>query len=223
MKVPGAAVLLALCVVGTANAASTTPQPPWKGLPTRTSAHAHSTPGDPVNIGLEGTREQLLSAFSKIGWRKADPLSPRDDLRLAKAAVRHGSYPSAPVSNLFLFGRAEDFAVEHELGWVGKRDHARFWDTGKQDASTHRELWIGDCSQDIAIKIIRKHGVPRGTTHVIDGHLDVERNLIVSLMQRAGLVQTVLSEPGIGHVSNLRNATGDQLYTDGKATVIVLK
>lgn len=221
MKAVGAAIVLILSTAASAAAASL-PNPPWSGLPTRTSVHPNSSPGDPVNIGLEGTRDQILAAFSKIGWRKADPLSPRDDLRLATAALHHGSYPSAPVSNLYLFGRAEDFAVEHELGWVGRRDHARFWDTGKQDTVTHRELWIGDCSRDIAIKIIHKHGVRVGTTHRIDGHLDVERDLIAKEMQSAKEVQVVVSEPGIGHVANLRNGTGDQLYTDGKADVIVL-
>lgn len=180
-------------------------------------------PGDPVNIAFEGSKNQIVVAFGKIAWRVASPLGPGADLRLAKGALRHGSDPTAPVSNLYLFGRAEDFAVEHELGWVGRRDHARFWDTGKQDPVTHKELWIGDCSRDIAIKIVRRHKVLVGTTHKIDGHLDVERDLITSSMQHAGLAQAVVQEPGIGHVSNMRNATGDQLFTDGKASVIVLK
>ncbi len=222
MRLKLAAILVALCTSVGVSIAAGTPKPPWKGLPTRTSA-PHSKPGDPINIAFEGSRSQVLAAFSKVGWQKADPLSLHNDERLARAALRHGSYPRAPVSNLYLFGRAEDFAVEHELGWVGMRDHARFWDTGKQDTGTHRELWIGDCSRDIAIKILYKHHIPRGTTHKIDGHLDVERDLIVSLMKKAGLEQTVIMEPGVGHQTNLFNGTGDRLYTDGKAALIVLK
>lgn len=222
------AVFAALCIVfcfgsGIALAASTKPNPPWNGLPNRTSAKPHASPGDPVNIGFEGSRDQILSVFKKVDWLKADPLSPRDDARLARAAIRHSSYKTAPVSNLYLFGRPEDFAVEHELGWVGMRDHARFWDTGRKDSATHLEIWIGDCSRDIAIKIIRKHGIPVGTTHKIDGHLDTERNLIVSEMKSKNEVQTVAMEPGIGNASGLKNATGDTLYTDGKVALVVLK
>jgi hypothetical protein len=222
MRLTLAAIVLALCTTVGVTFAAANPNPPWKGLPTRTSA-PKSKPGDPINIAFEGSRAQILAAFNKIGWVKADPLSKRDDERLASAALRHGSYKTAPVSNLYLFGRAEDFAVEHELGWVGKRDHARFWDAGKQDSGTHLELWIGDCSRDIAIKILFKHKTPRGTTHKIDGHLDVERDLIVSLMKKAGLVSTVIMEPGAGNSGNLYNGTGDRLYTDGKAALIVIK
>jgi hypothetical protein len=216
------AIVLLSFAAGAA-AAITAPQPPWKGLPVRTTA-AGNKPGDPINIAFEGTESGILAAFGKIDWLRADPLSTEDDLRLAMAALRNGKYPRAPVSNLYLFGRAEDFAVEHELGSVSSRDHARFWDTARKDPVTHLELWIGDCSRDIAIKILRtKHGLPRGTTHRIDGHLDVERNLIVDDMKNAHLASAVIMEPGIGHVANLHNSTGDQLFTDGQAAVVVLR
>lgn len=209
-------------VVGFAAAASTKPNPPWKGLPTRTTTQPHSGAGDVINVALEGTRDRVLADFGKIGWVKADPLSPRNDARLAVAALHHGKYPKAPVSKQFLFGRLEDFAVEKEGRDVSQRDHARFWDTGKQDSGTHLELWIGAASKDIGIKIVHKHHL-LGTTHRIDGHIDNERNLIVSSMQKAGVVQTVVVEPGIGHVTNIRTGGGDLVYTDGKVDLVVLK
>lgn len=199
------------------------PNPPWQGLPARTTTTPASGSGDPINIAFEGTASQILTAFSKIGWKKADPLSRKHDLHLAEAFLHHGGYPTAPVSNLYLFGRPEDFAVEQQLGWVGRRHHARFWDAKRQDPSTHRELWVGDCSKDITVKIIRRHGALVGTTHKIDGHLDVERDYIVKQMQNASLVQTVIMEPGVGNVKGLKNGTGDTLYTDGKAALIILK
>lgn len=202
---------------------STTPAPPWQGLPTRTTVQVHSGAGDAINVALEGSRDKVLADFNKIGWLQADPLSKRNDVHLAEAALHHGKYPKAPVSRQYLFGRLEDFAVEHELTSVAQRDHARFWDTGKQDSATHLELWIGAASRDIGIKILRKHKVLVGTTHRIDGHIDTERNLIVSEMQKAGLVQTVVMEPGVGNVSGMKTGGGDVIYTDGKAALIVLK
>jgi hypothetical protein len=167
-----------------------TPSPPWSGLPVRTHVKAAltSTAGDPINIGFEGTKAGILAAFTAIGWVAADPLSVRDDTRLAESAMLHRSYLRAPVSRLFLFGRMQDFAVEHELGSVARRDHARFWDTGRQDPQTHLELWIGDASRDVGIKVLRRKHVPVGTTHRIDPNLDAERGLIIGALQQAGLL-----------------------------------
>lgn len=201
---------------------SAPPAPPWSGLPVRTTTHG-GVPGDPVNIAVEGSRAAIVAAFGKIGWLRADPLSPADDLRLARDAILHRRYPRAPVSNLYLFGRAEDFAVEHEIGSISRRDHARFWDTGRRDRATGLELWIGDASRDIAVKILFRHHHPVGTTHRIDGNVDAERNLIVSALRGAGLVATVAMEPGMGRTINGVNGGGDRFYTDGRVALVALK
>jgi hypothetical protein len=175
-----------------------------------------------VNIGIEGSRASILAAFMAIGWVQADPLSLRDDARLATDAVMHRSYLTAPVSRLFLFGRQEDFAVELELGSVAKRDHARLWDTKRTDQATHLELWIGDASRDSGIEVLRRHGIPIGTTHHIDPDLDAERARIVQALQATGRVTAVVMEPGMGPTTNARNGGGDRFFTDGKVAVIVL-
>jgi hypothetical protein len=180
-------------------------------------------PGDPVNVAFEGSRAQILTAFKGIGWVQADPLSLRNDARLAVDAVLHRPYPIAPVSRLFIFGRQEDFAVEHELGSVARRDHARLWDTGRMDPETHLELWIGDASRDAGIEILRRHGMPIGTTHHIDPNLDAERALIVQALQAKGMVATMLMEPGIGPTTNGHNGGGDRFYTDGKVALLILR
>ncbi len=194
----------------------------WAGLPTRTRVKS-GTLGDPVNIAFEGTQSQITAAFQKIGWVEADPLSLHNDVRLARAFLAHRSYPTAPVSNLYLFNRPEDIAVEHELGSVSKRHHARFWDTGRQDAGTHKELWIGDCSQDTNVEPLRKHGIIVGTTHHIDPNLDRERDYIFGLMKGAGLISGLVIEPGMGRTTNGRNAGGDPFSTDGRVDLIILK
>jgi len=204
-----------------ASSAAKTPAPPWKGLPLRTMTKGH-TPGDPVDIAFEGSRATVIHAFKAVGWLVADSLSVKHDLRLVRAALTHQSYPTAPVSNLYLFDRAEDFAVEHEIGSVAQRDHARFWDTGQRDPVTHLELWIGDCSQDNGIEILRHKGVPVGTTHHINPDLDAERDSIVALVRKAKLLTSTVVEQGIGKTTNGRNGGGDLFTTDGNAVVVVL-
>ncbi len=219
---PQAGVAVSTAQAGASNASAS---PDWAGLPVRTYANLKKRiQGDPINIAFEGTQSGIINAFMKIGWTQADPLSVRADTRLAEDAVRHRSYPKAPVSNLYLFGRAEDFAVEHELGTVAQRDHSRFWDTTRRDQKNGLDLFAGDASRDIAIKILRtKRGLPRGTTHKIDSNLDAERDNIVALMRKAGLVATVVMEPGMGRTRNGVNGGGDSFYTDGKVAVVVLK
>ncbi len=197
------------------------PSPPWSGLPLRTTTKARIS-GDPVNIAFEGSRSAIVHAFGKVGWLVADNLSVKHDLRLVRAALTHHTYPTAPVSNLYLFGRPEDFAVERERGSVAQRDHARFWDTGQRDPGTHLELWIGDCSQDIGIEILRHKGVPVGTTHHINPNLDAERDAIVALMRKGKLLTTTVVEHGVGLTTNGRNGGGDLYTTDGNAVVVVL-
>lgn len=211
--------LLAAVLLATSTA---TPNPPWQGLPVRTTTSS-GVAGDPVNVAFEGSRAAILAAFSRAGWPQADPLSLKNDIRLAEAALDGHPYPKAPVSNLYLFDRAEDFAVEHEIGSVAKRDHARFWYTGRADPATHLDLWIGDASRDDGIKVLRKHGLPVGTTHHIDPDLDTERGRIVRLIRATGMVSTVIMEPGMGATRNAKNGGGDPFSTDGKVSLIVLK
>ncbi|HVA92983.1 MAG TPA: LssY C-terminal domain-containing protein [Chloroflexota bacterium] len=201
---------------------SLAPRPPWSDLPTRTLTSG-GVAGDPVNVAVEGSQVQILADFHAMGWLKADPLSLKDDARLAVDAVFHRLYPTAPVSNLFLFHRPEDFAVEHELGSVAQRDHARFWDTGRKDPGTGLELWIGDASQDVGIEILRRHHIPIGTTHRINPNVDAERARVVSGLQGADKVVTVIMEPGMGATTNGRNGGGDHFSTDGKVALIVLR
>lgn len=200
--------------------------PPWRGVPLDTRTMA-GTPGDPINVAFEGSRSTILAAFHAIGWVQADPLSRRDDLRLVRDVLEGKRYPAAPVSALYLFGRPEDIAVEHELGSVTRRDHARLWDTNRIDPRTGETLWIGDAARDIAIEVVRKHGFtygfPIGTTHRIGPNIDAERHGIVSAMREAGVVQVVVMEPGIGPTTDGRNGENNRYSTDGKVAVIVVR
>jgi hypothetical protein len=214
-------LLRLLLVFAVAAVAAPAPAPPWQGLPMRTTTRT-GMPGDPVNVAIEGSRAAILAAFQAIGWLPADSLSARSDARLATDAMMHRLYPRAPVSRLYLFGRAQDFAVEYELGSVARRDHARFWDTGRQDAATRLELWIGDAARDVGIKALLRHHMPIGTTHRIDPDVDAERARIVAAFQAAGLAASVVMEPGSGATINGHNAGGDRFFTDGRVALIVL-
>src|SRR6201988_1423430 len=85
-------------------------------------------PGDPVNVVLVGTLQQLREAFAALGWSEADRLSLASSWGMVRAFVLNAPYPTAPFSTLYLFGRGQDIGFEKAIdNSPRKRHHIRFW------------------------------------------------------------------------------------------------
>ena len=85
-------------------------------------------PGDPVNLVLMGEFDKLRAAFLAAGWTEAEPLNLASSWRMVVAFVLNRSYPAAPFSTLFLFGRAQDVGFQKAIDMSPrKRHHVRFW------------------------------------------------------------------------------------------------
>ena len=85
-------------------------------------------PGDPVNLVLTGTLQQLRAAFALGGWAEADRLGVKSSLRMIYAFVFNSPYATAPFSTLFLFGRGQDIGFQKAIdNSPRKRHHIRFW------------------------------------------------------------------------------------------------
>ncbi len=194
---------------------------------------------DPLNIGIIGTRRQLINSMEKAGWHVADPRSIRNNIREMLSATYGWHYPTAPVSSLYLFGRKQDIAFQIPVEGVtgGGRHHVRFWATTYQDKQPlsihtiqwqHRRehvygdnlLWVGAASLDDGINFIR-HNLQ--LTHMIDPDTDKERELIVKQLKSkklAGSVQTIkLGEP----YRLINRVISGSLHTDGHMEVVSLK
>lgn len=193
---------------------------------------------DPINIGLIGTRQELIQAMTAGGWYETDRLSLRTAIKAGLSAVYDWHYPQAPISNLYLFGHRQDEAFQIPIADVrGGRHHVRFWAvdyTAAKNLSVrsinwhHRQehlrddrlLWVGAASRDIGVTFIRHNAQ---LTHLVDSNTDRERELIVAQMLRgklATLVQTIkLGEPY--KLINIRGWRG-HLQTDGRMTVMEL-
>ncbi|HXE10070.1 MAG TPA: LssY C-terminal domain-containing protein [Verrucomicrobiae bacterium] len=172
---------------------------------------------DPLNVGIVGTRRQLIASMQKAGWHLADPHSLRNVAREILSTVYGWQYPTAPVSSLYLFGRKQDVAFEIPLeGVTGGRHHVRFWATEQGNDL----LWVGAASRDIGINYIR-HNLQ--LTHMIDADTDQERDLIIRHLRTHKLVRKVetitLGEP----YRLINRVIGGALHTDGKMAVATLK
>lgn len=179
--------------------------------------------GDPVNLGLLGSEEQVHTAMAAAGWTRADDLTVRSALRIVASTVLRRSYHEAPVSPLMLFGRNQDFAYQQEVkGNPAKRHHVRFWRCaeGWLLPGGHATDWLAAGTYDRAV------GFSLFTlqiTHKIDENTDVERDHIVETVQTADAAVrvTVLEDFATGYHS--RNGGGDAIVTDGDLPVIDLR
>jgi hypothetical protein len=160
-------------------------------------------PGDPVHLGLIGTRQQLRTAFASAGWSEADPLGLASSLRMAKAFVFNRPYPTALFSTLYLFGRGQDQGFQKAIDdSPRKRHHIRFWALSLPRAKTtlgqasfwlhtdrpadeERVLWVGAGTKDTGLGLTR---ITFQITHATDSDTNAERDYILDQLRNSKAV-----------------------------------
>jgi hypothetical protein len=165
-------------------------------------------PGDPVNLVLTGTLQQLRSAFATAGWSEADRLGLSSSWRMIGAFVLDRPYPTAPFSTLYLFGRGQDIGFQKAIDdSPRKRHHIRFWalaltyaeqtvgtaafwlntDRPPEDA---RVLWVGAGTRDTGFSLTR---LTFQVTHATDADTNAERDYIATELRRSRVIGDVTS------------------------------
>lgn len=174
-------------------------------------------PSDPVNIGLIVTdRAHLIKVMTNAGWHVADPLTFKNGLREILSVIFNTSYPTAPLSNLYLFNRHHDIGFEistNDRSSARTRHHVRFWrleepvvhhdnvhhyafwiEKLKHLLIPEKEMWIGAATEETHAIDIQWHTgqITHGGSH----DSDKERDFIIDTLQQTGAVSKVhLSEP----------------------------
>ncbi len=175
--------------------------------------------GDPLNIGLVGTEDEVVQALLAAGWYPADPITFRSSVGIAKSVVLKRSYPTAPVSSLYLFGRKQDLAFELPVGSSAKiRHHIRLWQS--KDMNTDgRSVWLGSATFDKSVELSHYTGQ---ITHHIDGNIDEQRDSLIQTLENAHQITSIYQVTGVGATLQARNGGGDAYYTDGEITIGIL-
>jgi hypothetical protein len=180
---------------------------------------ANGIPGDPLNIGLVGTKEEAIRALAAAGWYPADPVTLKTSIEIAGSVLFDRPYREAPVSPLFYDGRKQDFAFEKPVGQnADRRHHVRFWETLKS-GEAGRPVFLGSATFD------RGSGVSHYTgeiTHHIAADIDAERDLLVADLIAAHMLTEIFHVSGIGPTLLGRNGGGDPYYTDGEISIGVI-
>jgi hypothetical protein len=191
-------------------------------------------PGDPVNLALIGTFQQLRSAFATAGWSEADRLGVASSWRMVWAFVLNSPYPTAPFSTLYLFGRGQDVGFQKAIdNSPRKRHHVRFWalslaraeratgtasfwlntDRPPDDA---RVLWVGAGTRDTGFSLTR---LTFQITHATDADTNLERDYIIAELTNNRVIVDVTSHPAAGHLAAERV---NRYLTDGVVTLASL-
>ncbi|EAQ98634.1 LssY C-terminal domain-containing protein [Congregibacter litoralis] len=177
--------------------------------------------GDPVNVVIIAKAGDVLNSLSRAGWSFTHRITLKSVLHLAGATLQGNSYPVAPVSDLFLFGRKQDFALQRARNNIAQRNHMRLW----LAPFTHHNtpVWVGQISRDIGIKITSESA--SFTTHIIDPEVDLAREYLLHSLLADGLVQ------GFGFAAGSRAASKEQpalnlakdpYFSDGLRLVLIL-
>jgi hypothetical protein len=140
-----------------------------------------------------------------------------EEVKAAQATARQTGYSSAHVSSLLLDGKPPDLVFQKSLDTFAKRHHVRIWKMTKTYGG--REVWVGAATHDIAT------GNSRGGTkwsHRIDPHIDRERDWVETVLLFAGTGKAYADIDRPAAPRKAANATGDDIVTDGKMSVVDL-
>src|SRR6266853_2860982 len=140
--------------------------------------------GDPLNLVFIGSKDQITHSFQQAGWLIPDPITLQTSEKIAVDSLAHRSYPTAPVSNLYVFGRVQDLAFEKPSSDVQNRGHIRLWQIGTLIGG--QRAWVGAASYDSGIELRSTNHFP---THHIAPTVDLERNAVGADLEKTGLVK----------------------------------
>lgn len=186
-----------------------------EGLPMVTRT-AQNIPGDPINVGAVGSKDDVLCAMHAAGWFPADPITFRSSVDIIGSVILRRPYRDAPVSPLFYDGRREDLAFELPAGnSADRRHHVRFWEVLKQ-GEEGRPVWLGSVTFDRDVGLSRYTGQ---VTHHIAPDIDAERDGLTDDLKKAKVVEAIYEVSGIGPALIAWNGGGDRYYTDGEVKI----
>jgi hypothetical protein len=191
-------------------------------------------PGDPVNLVLIGTLQQLRSAFAISGWSEADRLGLASSWHMVRAFVFNSPYATAPFSTLYLYGRGQDIGFQKAIDdSPRKRHHIRFWalsltraeatlgtagfwlntDRPPDDA---RVFWVGAGTKDTGLSYTQ---LTFQITHATDSDTNAERDYIIAELTKNRVIMDVNT-----YRSGQRLPTEriNHYITDGEVTVASL-
>jgi len=189
------------------------------GLPRRVNDEFQNQ-GDMVNFVLVGSEQQVKDALDAANWHVADIDTKEAVLKAVLETYQKKDYLQMPMSQLYLFGRKQDYGYELAQAYsvVASRHHFRIWKA--PTAWNGQTMWAGAGTHDIGFEKDQRNGK---VTHKIDPAVDGERDNIGQTLQAAGKVKSLYYYLPPNPVQGAKNATGGGYHSDGRVLVLVLQ
>jgi LssY-like putative type I secretion system component LssY len=186
--------------------------------PFQTRAQKPPQPSDITTLMFIGSQEQVQGAFADAGWSQASKLGEKSKFETMRAIAEDRGYSEAPVSILYLDGRPPETVFEKANNTFSKRHHLRIW--LRPDPYQGRPVWVCAATHDTGIDFSAKD---RTFIHKIDSQIDLERAKVVNDLLLTGRVRSLLMVDRPHVPRSGQNATGDNLNTDGRMAVLILR
>jgi hypothetical protein len=178
--------------------------------------------GDPLNLVVVGGLDDAFAAFARRGWRPTEHKWSGSIMKTVTSVLSGERYPYAPVSDLYMFGRAQDLALQKARDNVHQRNHLRLWLSPMRHHG--KQVWVGQISRDIGSRLTLHS--PTFTTHKIDPDVDEARSALTQDMAYSQNLARIGYVKGVGAVAKSAprgNLTTDPYYTDGLRSVLVFE
>lgn len=179
----------------------------------------NGAPGDRVNFILIGTQAQVQAALKAAGWVVVDRTRGNAVMQGLFASLSKQAYVTLPMSELDLFGRAQDFgyAQADPLRVVASRHHFRIWKA--PDTLDGRTIWVGAGTHDIGFDRDQRNN---GVTHKIDPETDGERDYIRDSLVQTGFTAKTEYMTATDPIKTAKTATGGEFHSDGRTLIVYL-
>lgn len=190
-----------------------------EALPCCVTNKAGDRNGDPLNLVVIGGVDDAFASFVRRGWSLTETKWSGSVMRMVTSAISKERYPYAPVSDLYLYGRPQDIALQESRDNIHQRNHLRLW---KSPLRYHGQpVWVGQVSRDIGSRLTIHS--PTLTTHKIDPNVDLAATSLLGDMFYSQNLRKFALVSGVGAATKeapRRNLTTDPYYTSGLRAVL---
>ncbi len=185
----------------------------------RRVADKDGNPGDMVNFLILGSEAPMQRVFTTAGWVKVDADVKNTVLHGIIGSLSKESYLTMPMSQLYLFGRPQDYGWAHAepISVVASRNHLRVWKAPFTiDGET---VWVGAATHDVGFERDQRNN---GITHKIDPNIDAERDYVEKTLSGTGLVTQITHFLPDNPMKEAKTATGGSFHSNGQVLILKL-
>ena len=175
--------------------------------------------GDMVNFLILGSESGMQRVFTTAGWVKVDADVKNTVLHGIIGSLSKEAYVTMPMSQLYLFGRAQDYGWAHAgaISVVASRNHLRIWKAPfTVDGET---VWVGAATHDVGFERDERNN---GITHKIDPNIDAERDYVEKTLSNTGMVGQVMHFLPDNPMKEAKTATGGSFHSNGEVLILKL-